>query len=202
MDQKVLEKIAKDYKDNSRLIETMFEELNNETISDVRKQKIEKLYEKYSDDIEYTCDDNIALNVAVSDNLTKESVKNTNKVLMYISELSFETYAKRLGFEVEEEIKTNSDITDEINSNDTFILYMDIENGKKHFIKKDDQEDFEANNNVIIPYKNPNCSKGANFEKNYSYRETIRNEFIKEAIDYGQEEAVKVMIKKYPINKD
>ena len=87
--------------------------------------------------------------------------------------------------------------TDNINPEDIYILYMDIESDEKCFISKDNQKSFESTNDVVVMYKNPNCNQGCNFDRNIEGLQSARREFIKDAFYTEQEEAARQFIKKY-----
>lgn len=191
MKQELLDSIIRDYKDFSKMVETNFEEENDKDITPGRLKRIEKIRNKHVywiDSDELSIYDNI-LNEAIDNNIEGVEIGETNKILLYISELNYDTYMSL--FKEDYELPKTS-------TNSTYILYMDIEDNSKYFIQKEYQKEFEETHNVIVKYKNPNCNAGWNFDRNY-YEEIkeVRREFIKSTMESSQEEAAKVLLKKY-----
>jgi len=190
MKKELLDSIKKDYKDYSKMVETNFKEMDEEFITPGRFKRVNNIREKYghwvnSEDIDVY---DYILEEAINNNIIDAEVGDTNKILMYISELSYDTYRKLFegGLELPK-----------ADPESIYVLYMDIEDNTKYFILKDYQEEFEKTHNVIVRYKNPNCNAGWNFERNIEELEAARKEFIKGAIHSEQEEAAKQFVKKY-----
>jgi hypothetical protein len=191
MKQEIIDNIIKDYKDYKKMVENDFQELNEEFTTPGRIKRVSKIKEKHeswvtSEDIDIN--DNI-LDEAINSNLVGTEVGDTNKVLIYISELTYDTYKKIFKDELEMSCT---------NPNAIYVLYMDIEDNSKYFIQKEYQEEFEKSHNVIVKYKNPNCNAGWNFDRNY-YDEVkeARREFIIGTMENTQEDAAKELIMKY-----
>lgn len=191
MKQELLDKIKEQYEDYSKMVKTDFEEAKEKSITEERKKKIKWIENicYYEEQAGKTTDDTIleeAIASVIRDEKDEIDLGKTNKILMYISEMQYGTYQKLLG------VKFKG-----INPKEIYVLYMDIESKEKYFIKKDVQEEFEKRHKVIVTYKNPNCSNGMNYERNYYGIQFIRRNFIKEAMYSGQEEATKQLVKKY-----
>lgn len=190
MKQELLDNIKKDYSDYSKMVETNFKEMDEEFITPGRYKRVSSIREKYghwvnSEDIDVH---DYILEEAISNNLEDAEIGDTNKILMYISELNYDTYKKLFKDELNLEKADPESI---------YILYMDIEDNTKYFILKEYQERFEKTHNVIVRYKNPNCNAGWNFERNIEGLEDARREFIKGALSNNQEEAANQYVKKY-----
>lgn len=190
MKQELLDNIKKDYSDYSKMVETNFKEMDEEFITPGRYKRVSSIREKYghwvnSEDIDVH---DYILEEAISNNLEDAEIGDTNKILMYISELNYDTYKKLFNGELNLEKADPESI---------YILYMDIEDNTKYFILKEYQERFEKTHNVIVRYKNPNCNAGWNFERNIEGLEDARREFIKGALSNNQEEAANQFVKKY-----
>ena len=192
MKQELLDTIKSHYEDYTKMVETNFEELKKDFVTPGRKKVLEHIEKEYLNWVEK--EENIdecilveAIKTVIRDENNKEiDLGETNEILMYISELEYETYALILKL----------DMTDK-NPKEVFILYMDIENKKMYFVKKENQEEFEKEHKIIVRYKNPNCNAGWNFDRNYEDLPYARREFIKDAIYNGQEEATIQFVKKY-----
>ena len=144
-----------------------------------------------SEDIDVT---NAILGRAIMEELDEENIGSTNGILMYISKLEYGTY--KLLFEKELTIK-------EEDPKAMYVLYMDIENNKKYFIKESDSEDFEKSHNIVRLGKNEGVNDGWNHTKNMNGVAEVRQEFIGTAMYEGQEEGVKQIVKKYgEVNKE
>lgn len=195
MKQELIDSIKKDYEDYNKMIETNFKETEEEFITPGRLKRVNSIREKYgnwvtSEDMDIN---DYVLDEAINNNLQDKELGDTNKLLMYIAELQYKTY--RILFE--EEIKVPN-----VKDEDTCILYMDIENNEKYFVKKENQEEFEKTHNVIVMYKNPNCSLGHNYDRNIELLNDAKREFIREAMYTEQEEVAKQFVMKYQENKD
>ncbi len=126
--------------------------------------------------------------------LKEENIGSTNGILMYISELEYATYKLLFGKELNKKEKNPKAI---------YVLYMDIENNKKYFIKKSKSEDFEKKHNVVRLGKNGVVNDGWNHTRNMKGVAEVRQEFIGTAMYEGQEEGVKQIVKKYgEVNKE
>lgn len=190
MKQELLESIKKDYEDYLKMVESNFKELDDEFITPGRLKRVEKIREKHSywitsEDVDIY---DYILDEAIDNNLVDNEIGNTNKVLMYIAELTYNTYNKLFKKELE---------LPKMNPEYTYVLYMDIEDNSKYFIPKEYQKEFEESHNVIVTYKNPNCNAGWNFDRNIEGIKEVRREFIKQAMHEEQEEVAKEFIKKY-----
>lgn len=195
MKQELLDSIKKDYEDYNKMIETNFKETEEEFITPGRLKRVNGIRKKYrywvtSEDVDIN--DNV-LDEAINSNLESAELGETNKLLMYISELQYDTYKSLFG---------NGFSLPNVDEEDNYILYMDIEDNTKYFIKKEFQEEFEKRHNVIVMYKNPNCNAGWNFDRNMEILKEIRREFIRSAMSNEQEEVAKQFVKKYQENKD
>lgn len=191
MKQVLLESIKKDYEDYKKMIETNFKETDEEFITPGRFKRVDEIRKKYDTHWVTSEDMNIndyALDEAISNHIASIEEKDTNRILMYISELKYDTYKKVFdkGFDL-----PNAE------EKDTYVLYMDIEDNTKYFIKKDFQEEFEKKHDVVVMYKNPNCNAGWNFYRNMELLSDARREFIRDAMYQNQDEAVKQFIKRY-----
>lgn len=192
MKEELLKNIKKEYDDISQLVKTNFAELDQEFVTPGRLKEIERIRKQHShwvtsEDIDIY--DQI-LSEVINKNTKDDNIGKTNRILMFISELNYDTYTKLFSEEINIE---------EAQPEDTYILYMDIEDNSKYFVKKENQAEFEASNNVIVPFKtNPNISAGWNHDRNIQRVEEIRNEFIKNSLYAPQEEAASQLIKKYP----
>lgn len=191
MKQELIDSIKREYKDITKMIETNFIEEQQEFTTPGRKEEIKRIREKHShwvasEDVDIN---DYVLDEAINSTIKNKDIGNTNKVLMYISELQYETYSKL--FKDEIEIEENDPST-------VYLLYMDIEDNTKYFVKKEEQKTFEETHNVVVTYKNPNCNLGWNHDRNIQGLNDIRNEFIKESFYNDQEEVAAQLIKKYP----
>ena len=189
MKQEIIDSIKEDYEDITKMIETKFSEEKDESITLARYNKLRRLEEFHwhsessgIDSSEFALEEAIASNFSVSD------TGETNKILMYISELDYDTYKKLF----KEEMKDKD-------PNTVYILYMDIEDETKYFVRKENQEEFEKTHQVIVTYKNPEVNAGWNFERNYYGLQFIRRNFIRKAMYSTQEETAKQFVKKYPV---
>lgn len=191
MKPELLENIIKEYKDYIRMVETNFEELNDKDITPGRLKRVEKIKHKHEywiDSEELSIYDNV-LDEAINNSIEGKEIGETNKILLFISELDYDTYRALL--EDDQELPVS-------NVNTTYILYMDIEDNSKYFIEKEKQKEFEDTHNVIIKYKNPNCNAGWNFHRNYyNGIKEAKRDFIRSAMELSQEEAAKEFVKKY-----
>ena len=195
MKQELIDSIKKDYEDYNKMIETNFKEAEEEFITPGRLKRVNSIREKYgnwvtSEDMDIN---DYVLDEAINNNLQDKELGDTNKLLMYIAELQYDTYKAlfRDRFSL-----PNAD------EEDTYILYMDIEDNTKYFIKKDFQEEFEKKHKIVVMYKNPNCNAGWNFDRNMELLNGVRREFIKDAMYTEQEEVAKQFVMKYQENKD
>lgn len=191
MKQELLNSIKREYEDITKMVETNFSEEEQEFTTPGRKEKIRRIKDKHScwltsEDVDIN---DQVLNEAISSTIKNKDIGETNKLLMYISELQYETYSKL--FKDEIDIEENDPST-------VYLLYMDIEDNTKYFVKKEDQKSFEDMHDVIVAYKNPNCNAGWNHDRNMQGIEDIRNEFIKDSFYNDQDEAAAQFIKKYP----
>ena len=189
MKQEIIDSIREEYEDITKMVKTEFREAKDESITLARYNKLRRLEELHwhsetsgIDSSEFALEEAIASNFSVSD------TGGTNGILMYISELGYDTY-KRL-FPEEMEGKDPSSM---------YTLYMDLEDETKYFVKSSDKEEFEKTHQVIVTYKNPEVNAGWNFERNYYGLQFIRRNFIRKAMYSTQEEAAKQFVKKYPV---
>ena len=68
---------------------------------------------------------------------------------------------------------------EDIDSEDIYILYLDIENRKKYFVRKEDREEFEKTHSVIVPYQSEIDDQSANYEINNYKTFFVRRDFIR-----------------------
>lgn len=190
MKQEIIDSIKEEYEDIVKMIETNFSESKDENITVARYKKLKKIEECYwlESSLVGRDSDNFAMYEALRAKFKASEVEETNNILMYISEMDYSTYLRLF----REEMKGKD-------PNTSYVLYMDIEDETKYFIKSSDKEEFEKTHQVIVPYKNPDVSSGWNFERNYYGLKFIRSYFIKKAMYSNQEEATKQLIKKYPL---
>ena len=190
MEQKLIDGIKKEYEDISKLVSTNFAEEEEEFKTAERAKEIEEIRLKHS---HYVTSEDIDVYDYILSDVTDEQLRNaeignTNKILMYISKLNYDTYKILFKDEIEVENAKSDDI---------FILFMDIEDNKKYFIREENYLEFIKTHNVIVPSNNLNINPGGNHYRNMQNLENIRKEFIKEAIYSNQEEAANQLIKKY-----
>ena len=191
MNKELFNSIKREYEDITKMVETDFIEEEQEFTTPGRKEKINRIKEKHihwltSEDVDindYVLDE--AINLA----LKNKEIEETNKILMYISKLQYETYSVLFKDEVN---------VDDKNPEKVYVLYMDIEDNTRYFVEEEKQEEFERTHNVIVTTKNPNMNAGWNYDRNIQNIEEIKKEFIKEAFYSSQEEAASQLIKKYP----
>ena len=190
MKQEIIDSIKEEYEDIAKMIETNFSEAKDENITVARYKKLKKLEECYwlESSLVGRGSDDFAMYEALRAKFKASEVKETNNILMYISEMEYNTYLRLFREEMEGK-----------DPNTSYVLYMDIEDETKYFVKSSDKEEFEKTHQVIVPYKNPDVSSGWNFERNYYGLQFIRSDFIKKAMYSNQEEATKQLIKKYPL---
>ena len=141
-----------------------------------------------SEDIDVT---NTILGQTITKELSEENIGSTNGILMYISELEYSTYKILFGKELNKKEKNPKAI---------YVLYMDIENNKKYFIKKSKSKDFEKKHNIVRLGKNGVVNDGWNHTINMNGVAEVRQEFIGTAMYSGQQEAAKQIEKKYGEN--
>lgn len=191
MKQELIDDIRKDYEDMSRMVETEFSEAKEESVSRERKEKIKKVEDMYLDWLssENLDIDDCILDEAIYENTKGQEIGETNKILMYISEMHYQTFMQLFGLNKGDN-----------NPEEVYILYIDIENNDKYFVKKQNQKEFEKNNKVIVTYKNPEVNQGWNFDRNFHNLPVIRREFIRSTMYNKQEKAAKQFIKRY-LNK-
>ena len=188
MKQEILDSIREEYEDITKMIETDFIETRDENITVARHNKLRRIEEYYwHDRSSGIASDDFAMYEALRAKFKASEVKETNNILMYISEMEYDTYLRLFREEMEGK-----------DPNTTYVLYMDIEDETKYFVKSSEKEEFEKTHQVIVAYKNPDVSAGWNFERNYYGLKFIREKFIKKAMYSTQEEATKQLIKKYP----
>ena len=192
MKQELLDSIKRHYEDYTTIIEKNFSELDDKLITPGRKKLVESIKALYHKCLEEYLDiDESVLSEAINNVLgTNENIKTnigkTNGIIMYMGTLEYDTYIKLLGIELGNKYPNKS-----------YNLYMDIENNKMYFVTEERRKAFEKKHKTIVTYKNPNCSDGWNFERNYHELPAIRREFIKQAMYTGQEEATIQFVKKY-----
>ena len=144
-----------------------------------------------SEDVDVT---GAILDRTITEELLGENVGSTNGILMYISELEYLTYKLLFGKELNKKEKNPKAI---------YVLYMDIENNKKYFIKKSKSKDFEKKHNVVRLGKNGVVNDGWNHTTNMNRVREVRQEFIGTAMYDGQKESAKQIVKKYgEVNKE
>lgn len=189
MRQDIIDDVRKDYEDIGKMIATNFSEMDDKDVTVGRYKKIRKIKNLYWQWLSENLDiDDCVLKKAIKDNRADEYIGKTNNILMYIAEMHYGTYEKLFDLN---ELNRNPD--------ELYVLYVDIENEHRYMVKKEEQEEFEKTHQVIVTYKNPNVNAGWNFEKNYDEIQSVKNEFIRQAMYSTQEEATKQFIKKYPV---
>lgn len=191
MEDGILEKIKIDYEDYKNMVDTDFSEETDEHITPGRLKRVSKIKEKHNSiwlNSEEMSIYDYALDEAINNNIGGKELDETNKILMYISELPYDTYLKLI--EEKEEIPV-------VNEDEILILYMDIENNKKYFVPLEEKEEFEKTHNVIVMYKTPNCNPGGIYSRNTILIDEVRREFIRDAMYGDQEEVAKQLLKKY-----
>lgn len=185
-----IDKIKKDYEDIKGIIESNFTETEDDSITLGRYKRIKHVasaYDLWRMGSRYISQDDWILSLAIDENLENENIDETNNILMYINEFPYNKH-RRLH---------KSDLED-IDSEDIYILYLDIENRKKYFVRKEDREEFEKTHSVIVPYQSEIDDQSVNYEINNYKTFFVRRDFIRYAMSTSQEEAKKITLEKYP----
>ena len=195
MEQIYIDKIKKEYEDIKGMVESNFAEEDDDSISLGRYKKIQRVEDAYlrwmMDERPQNIEDWMVSYVTeeiIDYSKDKIEIKETNGILSYINEEPYKKYQKLFG-------KRISDAPD---PEEMYILYIDIENRRKYFVRKEDREVFEETHRVIVPYQSAWYDPGYDFERNYTTVFLKRNEFIKEAIHSNQEIATKRILERYP----
>ncbi len=190
MKQIYIDKIKKDYEDIKRIIETNFAETKDDSITLGRYKRIKRVkdsYDLWRMGSQHICLDDWMLTLAIEEILEDSDIDETNNILMYINEFPYNKHKRLYKGELED-----------IDSEDIYILYMDIENRKKYFVRKEDRVEFEETHSVIVPYQSETDDQAANHEINNYKTLFERRDFIRYAMSASQEEAKKILLEKYP----
>ena len=189
MKQIYIDKIKKDYEDIKGIIESDFAETKDDSTTLGRYRRIQHI--KYKYDLwsmgSQVKQDDWMLSLAIEENLEDVAIDETNSILMYVCEFPYNKH-KRL----------NPDELADIDSEDIYILYMDIENRKKYFVRKEDRETFEETHSIIVAYQSEFDDQSANHEINNYKTFFERRDFVRYAMSTSQAEAKKMILAKYP----
>ena len=196
MNQGILNKIKKEYKDITGMVKTNYAEADKKKVSPSRKKKVNEVRDTHpeyvvSEDVDVT---SRILADVIETQLDEKNVGITNGILVYISELEYRIYKKMFKDELSQK---------ERNPRIKYVLYMDIENNQKYFVRKRDSKKFEETHTVVRFKDNPGVNVGWNHDINMRKVSKVRREFIGTAMYEGQEEGVKQIVKKYgEVNKE
>ena len=196
MNQGLLNKIKKEYKDITGMVKTNYAEADKKKVSPSRKKKVNEVRDTHP---EYVVSEDVDVTRSILDDvieaqLDEKNVGKTNGILVYISELEYGIYKKMFKDELSQR---------ERNPRIKYVLYIDIENNQKYFVRKCDSKKFEEKHTVVRFKDNPGVNVGWNHDINMRKVSKVRREFIGTAMYEGQKEGVKQIVKKYgEVNKE
>ena len=182
MENEVIERIRKEYKDITEAINSNFRELGMlESNAVVRRYNyLKNLRDKY----EYSPD--FKTNKSILDHCIEEygygKPRQTNEIWLYMFECSIERFEQLFRVRLLEQDKSK-----------IVVVYYDIENRAKHaIVPKENQEEYESTHNVVYGKETIyDC-----MDRYYN----LRREFFVSCVGEGQEKAVEMVLSKYPKN--
>ena len=178
MENEILEKIRTEYKDITEALRTKFREINKlEDNSSVKRYNYLKSLKDKASSGEFN-DDKSVLDYCI-DEYGYGKPRQTNEIWLFMFECPILTFERKFNLRLLEEDKSK-----------IVAYYTDIENKSKHaIVTKENQDEFESTHNVVT---------GKQDIRDYIDRYyNIRHEFFTTCVEEGQENAVKIVLKKY-----
>lgn len=179
MENEILDKIKKEYKDIRDTLNNNFREISRleETSTVKRYNYLKNLrdrarsgeFEKDRDVLDYCLEE-----------YGYGKPRKTNEIWLYMLECPIATYEKLFKVRLLEQDKSK-----------TVILYIDLENRtKRSIVLKENQEEFERTHRVIYGKEHIlDC-----YDRYYN----ARREFFVSCLENGQEKAVQMILTRYP----
>ena len=178
MENEILEKIRKEYKDITEAINSNFREISRlEDNQFVKRYNYLKSLKAKASFGEFSNDKNV-LDYCLEE-YGYGKPRETNEIWLFMFECSIEKYEKMFKVRLLEEDK-----------NKMVAYYTDIENKSKHaVVAKEKQEEFESTHRVVTGKLSiyDCCDRYYN----------LRREFFASCLEEGQEQAVQKILKKY-----
>ncbi len=188
MEQEMLEKLKAEYNDISKMLSNNFEEIVElEKNPIIIRYNYLKSIQNSAERCDYYNSDDYKKKYFLDLCIKKYGISwQTNNIYVFM----FECTQKRLEDLLHQTLSLSKDSKDNV-----VVYYVDIENPSKYLIiKKEEQEEFEKTHKVII-------GKNSIYDS-YDRYYNVRREFFASCIEDGQEQAVKLVLTKYPKNRN
>ncbi len=179
MENEVLDRIKKEYNDISDTLKSNFREIGRleETLTVKRYNYLKELRSKVQCG-EFSKDGDV-LDYCLEE-YGYGKPRKTNEIWLYMLECPVSQYEEYFNIRLLEQDKSK-----------VVILYTDLENRtKRSIVPKENQEEFESTHRVIY-------GKSTIFDC-YDRYYNARREFFVSCLENGQEEAVQMILTKYP----